>query len=148
MHAGTIRHELHEVQSIKKGLNPKMPIPSSAASQINAYLGKPTNHPTGKESVRKALGLKLTSIERNGQQTGSHADLSVLARDSHVLRTNPHMRTQKAFRKETGESQLLHKITGKIMGVDKFNHKDFRKLERSDPGTNSIYSHKVYKVHD
>jgi hypothetical protein len=146
------RHELHEVDAMRKVVKNKQTTPVSSVKEFMsdpAFLGKLSPRQIDRDAKKYAfakpvafinsvpasgLGVSPDSIggKKNiGMLAGQHADTSVLARESNDTRGNPFLRKLKGFREASGEASFMQEATGKTFGKDRFNKTDMKKLQKS-----------------
>jgi len=144
----TVRHELHEVPSIRKQIDKGNVVSQdymdkgraetvkmfgerrTSAFLDNYQMNKGVAH--GKSERIQPSWDGTPSPEgktRSFTQTGSHASSTVLARESNDVRTNPFLGKFKDLRNYSGEAQYLKGVTGKTYGKDRFTNKDYKKLD-------------------
>ena len=114
-HQMGVRHEVHEARDAKE-LMPR-----------GMFGGENPNH--------KNVGY----MARDGKLVGNHMSPGVLMRESNDYRHIPHDPKDifSKFRRESGEANTLHRLSGKEYGKDVFTNKDIRKAQ-ADPGNAKI----------
>lgn len=146
------RHELHEVDAMRKVVKNKQTTPISSAKEFmsnRAVLGKISPRQIDRDAKKYAFAKPIAFVrsvpasemgvsprdlggKKNlGMLAGQHADTNVLARESNDTRGNPFLRKLKGFREASGEASFMQEATGKTFGKDRFNKTDMKKLQKS-----------------
>lgn len=146
------RHELHEVDAMRKVVKNKQTTPISSVkgfmSDLSA-LGKLNPRQIDRDAKKYVFAKPVAFVrsvpasemgvspdilggKKNvGMLAGQHADTNVLARESNDTRGNPFLRKLKGFREDSGEASFMQGATGKTFGKDRFNKTDMKKLQKS-----------------
>ena len=143
-HQAFIRHEIYEGMAINK-MHPKgvgmdeqkrLDMIHAVRSETPHKLTPALTRLSEYAGVPKSTG-KLDHSKWG--PVGNHASLSVLARESNMIRENPylHKSIMKDHRDASGEAGFISKMTGKKYGADKITAKGFKKLDQTvqDPVT-------------
>ena len=92
-----------------------------------------SKHPHSMEGFVRSGGFKKSGLFSD--HTGAHYSLALLGKEANnILQLDPKSKEWfTKLRHFTGERKLLHDITGKVYGYDKFTEKDLEKLEKKKP---------------
>lgn len=144
MHQAGIRHEVFEARAVKdslakgEGLNLHQRGPRKEALKEYSDMSN-TPEKTKSQWDRSMNHLAFPKIQAqlhnnsSGQLVGSHMNLSVLGRESELIRKNPYLHRSPlaTVRSFTGENKYIQHLTGKKYGADKITGKDISKLTKA-----------------
>lgn len=132
-HEGFIRHELFEAKDVKD-------LPTRGVHKLSREekqgLVSATSNIIGEGPAKRLLrrtGYRRPDVfaDISHGVSGSHMSPRVLARESNMVRENPHLQGMKDFRHVSGEAEYVTHVTGKRYGEQKMTGKDLEKAKNA-----------------
>ena len=145
-HQSGLRHEAYEGQAIRKSLDSKADlrthlitpeVKSAFKDTAGIIAGSPRAEISMGRATERLAAPKHSALMVNdwsGPTPKSvHHNMSVLARESNMIRANPYLHASPLarIRRVTGENKYVSRITGKEFGKQRMGKKDFRALDRA-----------------